>query len=109
MVEQKPTRYIGIVQFRKDATPSRIAKDVPKLVAAFERFSRGDKELVFRSNDGHLFAFVYNSTLPLGMMTTEIGGSDATVDGDSYLITEMGKVGHGTGTFTRALAWLQHH
>jgi hypothetical protein len=105
---EESRRYIAVIQFKSDTTRQRIAMDAPKLISLFDRFSRGEKEVAFRSKDGLLFGILFRSSVPGGVMEHEFQQSDATQNGDSLLIFEAGTPASAVrcaGPF----AWLQHH
>jgi hypothetical protein len=81
MIDSK--RYMAVIQFKSDATMQRIAMDAPKLTSLFDRFSRGEKEMAFRSKDGLLFGILFRSSVPGGVIGREFQQSDATQNGDS--------------------------
>ena len=106
--DSEPKRYLIIVQMDKASTIERLGKDVPNIIAVFQRVSRGELELAFRSSDGTLFGyFVKSSTKPV-FLKVEFEKSQATTNKDTTLIVELGDQVDGSG-FSRAWTWLQHH
>jgi len=101
-------RYMAVIQFKSDATMQRIAIDAPKLISLFDGFSRGEKEVAFKSKDGLLFGVLFKSSVPGGVMGREFQQSDATQNGDSLLIFEAGAPASSVLS-ARTFAWLQHH
>jgi hypothetical protein len=98
------------VQFEKSTGIGRLTQSVPILVDLFDRWSKGEKEMLCRSNDGQLFGFLFRSLKPPAMMRSEFESSGATVNGDSFVLFEVGEEFTGTtGAFVRAWTWLQHH
>lgn len=106
MAEEK-TRCMAIVQLANDSTLQRVAKDVPEIVKLIARFSNGEHEQAFRSNDGLLFGF-FLKTDSVQFLKAEFQKSQATTNDDSILVVEIGKLIGGLG-FSRAWTWLQRH
>jgi hypothetical protein len=100
-------RYLAIIQLKKDSTIQRVADDVPEIVEFIKRFSKGEQEQAFRSNDGLLFGYFLKTNAP-EFMRPEFEKCEGTQNGDSLLVFEAGQLMAGIG-FTRAWTWLQHH
>jgi hypothetical protein len=105
----RPTtkRCIAIIQLRADSTIQRLAADVPKITDFVGRFSKGEHELAFRSNDGHLFGYFLKTATPQ-FLQPEFDKCEGTQNGDSLIVFEAGELLAGVG-FTRAWTWLQRH
>jgi hypothetical protein len=105
--ERIERRYCGLVQLKKFDT-SRLSSDVPQIMTLFERWSKGEKELLCRSVNGELFGFLFKSSKPAQMMMTEFQSCTGTTGEDSFIIFDIGDEFSGFG-FSRAWTWLQHH
>ena len=101
-------RYIAIVQLKSDSTTERLSRDVPQIIDFISRMSDGPKEQVFRSSDGLLFGYFFNSSAPSAVMRAEFEKCNGTANGDALLVFEAGELATGLG-FSRAWTWLQHH
>ena len=104
----KSVRYCAIIQLSKASTMQRLADVVPAMKSLLERWSKGEMEQLCRSNDGHLFGYLFRSTKPEAMFKAEFERSFATVNDDSIIIFEAGDCVFGHG-FSRAWTWIQHH
>ena len=105
-MEQK--RYIAIVKLKNDTDMNRLAGVISMVDELFSRFSNGEKEHVFRSNDGLVFGFFFKSAVAGQIMRAEFEKLTTTNNEDSILIFEAGELACGRG-FSRAWTWLQHH
>jgi hypothetical protein len=106
MAEEK-TRCLAIVQLAKDSTLQRLHNDVPKIVEFLSRFSKGEHEQAFRSNDGTLFGFFLKTDSP-HFLEAEFDKCAGTRNGDTFFVFEVGKP-IGANGFGRAWTWLQRH
>lgn len=86
----------------------RLAGVIPQIDELFSRFSDGENEQAFRSNDGLLFGFFFKTSVHGDIMRAEFEKLTATNSGDSLLIFEAGPLCTGHG-FSRAWTWLQRH
>lgn len=106
--DQIERRYCCLIQLKKDSSLQRLAESVPSLVALVDRWSKGEKEQLCRSNDGQLFGFFFKSKKPVEMLTAEFETCGGSANGDSFIVFEVGEKFNGVG-FSRAWTWLQHH
>lgn len=109
MSEENSRRYCVIFQLKKSSPITRVAQAVPSLVALVDRWSKGNKEQVCRSNDGQLFGYFFKTSKPAAMMRSEFDSSIATDNDDTMLIFEIGDKFAGDSGFSRAWTWLQHN
>lgn len=109
MSEENARRYCVIFQLKKSSPITRVALTVPALVQLVDRWSKGNKEPVCRSNDGQLFGYFFKSSKPEAMMRSEFDASIATDNDDAIIIFEVGEKFTGLGGFSRAWTWLQHN
>ena len=109
MSEESSRRYCVLFQLKKSSGISRVAGTVPALVALVDRWSKGNKESVCRSNDGQLFGYLFKSSKPEAMMRSEFDSSTATDNDDAIFIFEIGEKFMNLGGFSRAMTWLQHN
>ena len=100
-------RCLAIIQLKSDSTLQRIAADVPKIMNFVNRFSNGEHEQAFRSNDGLLFGYFLKTNAPQ-FLRPEFEKCEGTQNGDSLLVFEAGQLITGLG-FRRAWTWLQRH
>jgi hypothetical protein len=100
-------RLLAVVQLKPDSTMQRIAADVPQIVEFIKRFSKGDHELAFRSNDGLIFGYFLKTNTPQ-FMQPEFDKCPGTQNGDAFLAFVAGDLIAGSG-FSRAWTWLQRH
>jgi hypothetical protein len=100
-------RCLAIIQLKSDSTIQRVAADVPKIVVVVRRFSQGEHEQAFRSNDGLQFGFFLNTNTPQFLLP-EFEKCEGTQNGDALLVFEAGQLISGQG-FSRAWTWLQRH
>lgn len=101
-------RVCAIVQLKNDSSFGRVREDAPIIVRTVQSFAKGPLELVFRSNDGILFGWFFETDKPLGMLQAEVNGCTGFRNGDAFLVFELGKGLGGVG-FSRAWTWLQRH
>jgi hypothetical protein len=101
------TRCLAVIQLKSDSTMQRIASDMPQIMAFLTRFSKGEHELAFRSNDGQLFGYFLKTATPQ-FLQAEFDKCEGTHNGDAMLVFEAGKLVSGNG-FSRAWTWLQRH
>jgi hypothetical protein len=105
--ENAPKRYLVVIQLKADSTLTRIGEDVPKIMKYLESFSRGEHEIAFRSNDGHLFGLFLRTGTPQ-FLQAEFHKCPGTQNGDAIIAFEVGGLVAGEG-FSRAWTWLQRH
>jgi hypothetical protein len=101
-------RFCIVVQLRPDTDLKRLSEDFPKILGLFNRLSDGKVEQIFRSSDGTLFGYFLKTATLLQFIRAEFDKLDSTVNGDAFLIYEVGEQFAGLG-FSRAWTWLQHH
>ena len=101
-------RYLFIAQLKPDTDLARVQVVAPDILKLLARFSNGEQESAFRSNDGLLFGFFLRTTVAPRIMRAEFEKLTSTENGDDALIVEVGEDHAGTG-FSRAWTWLQHH
>lgn len=101
-------RFCAIVQLDKSSDIKRVAQVAPAVVETIKRWSKGEMEMLCRSNDGQLFGYIFKSSKPAGMLRAELEKSTATTNTDNFIVFELGQDFSGYG-FTRARTWLQHH
>lgn len=110
MNENQSKRWCALIQLQKSSGIGRIREAVPPLISLIDRWSKGEKEMLCRSNDGQLFGFLFRSNKPVAMMRSEFDSSLATSNADSLVIFEVGEDFTGTsGEFVSAWTWLQRH
>ena len=86
----------------------RIQNDVPNVISLIDSLCQDNKEIVYRSKDGLDFAFFILSKKPLRVIRSALEQSPYTINGDSFLVLELGREFEGLG-FSRAWTWLQHN
>ena len=100
-------RYCAVIQLR-DTSVSRLGESVPFILDMIERWSDRDYEQLCRSVTADIFAFVFKTKKPAGMLRAEFEECQGSKHGDSFIVFELGKDCASFG-FARPLAWLQHH
>lgn len=101
-------RYLAVIQLRSDSTLQRLAADVPEIINFISRFSRGEHEQAFRSQDGLLFGFFLKAS-GANFLQHEFDKCPGTQNGDSFLVVEIGDLVTCMLAFNRAGTWLQRH
>ncbi|WP_340110600.1 hypothetical protein [Pikeienuella sp. HZG-20] len=101
-------RYLATVQLKAGSAVERLREDVPVIIDAIDRISKGEREAFFRSSDGILFGFFLISSREANEVRAAIENSTGFRDGDASLVVEIGDKANGVG-FSRAWTWLQHH
>lgn len=102
-------RVCIIFKLRNDSTFARVRDDAPAIVSTVQSFAKGPLELVFRSNDGLLFGWFFETDKPLGMIQAEVAKCVGMTNDDGMILFEVGKGLAGLSGFSRAWTWLQHH
>ncbi|MGA2637654.1 hypothetical protein [Methylocella sp.] len=109
MAESAAKRFLAIVQFRSDSTPTRIRDDAPTIIEFIKRISNGEHELAFRSPDGLFFGYFIKTDQPPRTFQSDFMGCTGSRDGDGFLLFEVGVFITATGPISRAGVWLQRH
>jgi hypothetical protein len=106
MENESSVRYLVVVQFKGDTSLTDLARRVPSLQAMISGLCGGDMEQVFRSPEGLTFGVFFKSAKPIGIIKSVL--DDATANGDTFLVTEVGDLAAAKG-FGRPATWLQRH
>lgn len=101
-------RYLFIARLKSDSDLDRVKQVAPDILQLLTRFSNGEQENVFRSNDGQLFGVFLRTAINPHIIRAEFEKLTSTENGDDALIIEVGEGRAGIG-FSRAWTWLQHH
>ena len=100
--------YCVVFQLGKASGIGRVRMVVPGIIALVNKWSNRDAEQIFRSNDGQLFGYFFNSAKPMAVMRADFETSTATDNQDSMFIFEansnLAKVG-----FSQPASWLSRH
>ena len=99
------TRYLAIIQLHKSSDLKRVGRDVPGLVDMLKTLSTGRHEHVFRSNDGQLFGYLFETRKASHHIKVEFDSSTHTIHGDSIFLVEIGGKAEEIG-FNRPCSWI---
>jgi hypothetical protein len=105
--DRKERRYCAVIQL-KDGRPMWLAENIPPIMDMIKSWSRNDFEQLCRSSDGTLFAYLFKSPKPAGMLTAEFESCHGTRHVDTCIVFEVGEECSSSGGFQRPLAWIQH-
>jgi len=109
MTENKTKRALLIIKLVNDKTTDRVVQGFPAIKKVIDRFSLGEPLLAFRSNDFFLSGFYMNTGKPFKVIIAELEKCPSTLNGDSFMIVEIGQDFLAAQGFTQAGNWLQHH
>jgi hypothetical protein len=101
-------RYCAVIQL-KDGRQEWLVENVPPILEMIKGWSRDDFVQLCRSSDGTLFAFLFKSKKPAGMLSAEFEQCRGTRHADTFIAFEVGDECSSSVGFQRPLAWIQHH
>jgi hypothetical protein len=105
--DRKELRYCAVIQL-KDGRPTWLAENVPPIIDMIKGWAKNDFEQLCRSSDGTLFAYLFKSSKPAGMLSAEFESCPGTRHVDTFIVFEVGGECSSSGGFQRPLAWIQH-
>ena len=106
--ERASVRYCAMFQMDKATDMKRVMAIAPAYVDLVKGWSKGEMEVLCRSNDGQLFAYLFRSTKPADMIRSEFDNWPGSLNKDSMVLFAVEPVGTRLTT-NRAEIWLQRH